>query len=275
MKMKKYLAAAMTLATVAGLAAATAPVFAAGTATHARGEGFERMQGKGGPGRGGMMKPGVFGTVSAINGKIITITGNQGFGATATSVTYTIDATSATITKANAAGTIASIAIGDSIAVQGTVTGTNVAATSIRDGIMMRGGRGLEDEAKGAPEQPGDESKSPVIGNGQPIVAGSVTVVTGSTITITNKSNATFTIDATNAKFLQGKNTIALSNIAVGDSLVIQGTINGSSVSATTIMDETRPAATSTTSTTTAAPKAAGHGMFAGIGSFFKHLFGF
>ncbi len=366
MKMKKYIAAAMTLATVAGLAAAAVPVFAAGmtgTVTRTHGAGIGRMHGKGGPGRGGMMKqgvfgtvsaingniititsqkgfgttattstltvdatnatvtkdnvasslsniaigdmisatgtttgsntvattirdgkagagrggmmnPGVFGTVSAINGNNITITGKQGFGTTATTVTYTIDATSATITKANVAGTISSIAIGDTIAVQGTVTGTSVAATSIRDGIMMRGSNGIEDEAKGAPEQPGDVSNTPSIGNGQPIVAGSVTAVTGSTITITNKSNATFTIDATNAKFTKGNTTATISNIAVGDSIVAQGTVNGSSVSATMIIDQAR-STTSTTAPATSAPKAGHEGILAGIGSFFKHLFGF
>ena len=280
--MGKYLSAAVTLATVAGIATAIVPAFAATPtitpgATHARGDWSAKgqmMRGKGGP-RGGMMKPGVFGTVSAISGNTITIAGKTGFGSTATSVTYSIDATSATITKANVAGSISSIAVGDTIAVQGTVTGTNVVATSIRDGIAMRGNRGIEDEAIGAPEQPGDVSQTPAVGNGQPIVAGSVTSVSGSTIAITNKSNATFTIDASNAKFLQGKTTIALSNIAVGDSIIAQGTINGSAVTASTIVDETHPQAAPTTTPGTPAPKPASHGMFGGIGSFFKHLFGF
>ena len=278
MKMGKYLSAAVTLATVAGIATAMAPAFAATPTTtpgamHVRGDwsaNGQMMRGKGGP-RGGMMKPGVFGTVSAINGNTITVAGKTGFGSTATSVTYTVDATNATVMKANVAGTLSNIVVGDMIMVQGTVTGTNVVATTIRDGIAKRGdGQGTDNESdKTKTEMP------PTFGNGQPIVAGAVTSISGSTITITNKSSATFTIDASSAKFLQGKTTIALSNVAVGDSLVVQGTVNGSAVTASTIMDETRPQQTPSTPSTTPVAKPLPHGMFGGIGSFFKHLFGF
>ena len=53
-----------------------------------------------GQGRGGMgMKPAVIGTVSAVNGDTITLSGHQGFGSTTTAVIYTVDATNAKITK--------------------------------------------------------------------------------------------------------------------------------------------------------------------------------
>ncbi len=97
---------------------------------------------------GGMMKPGVFGTVSAVSGNIITVTSTHRTGPrpaagstttpTTTTTTYTVDATNATITKNNVAGTISSIAVGDTIIAQGTLTGTNLVATTIRDGVMAR-----------------------------------------------------------------------------------------------------------------------------------------
>src|ERR1035437_7221371 len=85
--------------------------------------------GQGGINRGqGMMRPGVSGTVTAVNGNIITINGRQGFGSTTPTVSYTVNATNATVRKNNATSTVSSIAVGDVIAVQGTITGTNVTA---------------------------------------------------------------------------------------------------------------------------------------------------
>ncbi len=57
---------------------------------------------------------------------------------TPVTTTYTVDATNATITKNNVAGNISSIAVGDTIMAQGTLTGTNLVATTMRDGVMAR-----------------------------------------------------------------------------------------------------------------------------------------
>ena len=109
-----------------------------------------------------------------------------------------------------------------------------------------------------------------VIGNGQPVVAGTISVINGNTLTVTTASNVTYTIDATNAKVLQGQNTVALSSVAVGNSVVIQGTVNGTSVTASTIIEQSAPVGTSAT-----IGRPVAHGFFAGIGQFFAHLFGF
>jgi hypothetical protein len=216
----------------------------------------------------GMMKFGVFGTVSAISGNVITITSKQRSNPTATtaivSTTYTVDATNAKITKNNVAGTMASIVVGDTVVVQGTVTGTNVVATAIRDGVLRNGlGKMLDKNAQ-------DPFLS-IVGNGQPVVLGTVSVISGSTVTITNKSNITYTIDTTNAKITQGSNAISISGIVVGDNLVVQGTVNGSTVVASTVIDQkAQPVNTNTGATTTRR-----QGFFGGIGSFFAHLFGY
>ncbi len=212
-----------------------------------------------------IMKPAVYGTVSAVNGNIITVTKTQSSKMNTTvapvTVTYTVDATNATIVKNNVAGTIASIVVGDTIVAQGTLTGTNLVATNIRDGIMMGKERGGFSKIENKNNQ-----KIPVFsGNGQPIVAGTVTAVNGTTLTVTNKSNVTYTIDATNAKILQGPNTILVSNVAVGDNIVVQGTVNGNAVVAATVIDQAKVAGT----------KAEHQGFFAGIGLFFAHLFGY
>jgi hypothetical protein len=262
MSTNKYISGAVALAAVASLAVAV-PAFAATTVT-----GTAQTHAGGRFGGAGMVKPAVVGKVTAISGNTITVSA-RAFGktssATPTASVYTVDATSATITKNNVAGTIASIAVGDTIMVQGTVTGTNVAATTIRDG--MTPGRGM----MGKPgTTPGGQATPAITGNGQPVVAGAVTAISGSTITITNKSNVTYTIDATSATVNKAGATAALANIAVGDSVVVQGTVNGTNVTASTIIDQAQPASTSGT---TGQPSHTG--FFGGIGAFFSHLFGF
>ena len=92
------------------------------------GSGFSRGSGRGGA------RPGVFGTVTAVNGNTITVQ-SRGFGQNSTQTTYTVDASNATVTKNNAASSVGDIAVGDNIMVQGTVSGTSVTAKTIRDGI--------------------------------------------------------------------------------------------------------------------------------------------
>ncbi len=79
--------------------------------------------------------PLVFGTIAAVNGTSVTVTGKAGKHATTTA--YTIDASAAKITKGYGQGAqsigVANLAVGDMVAVVGAVTGNTVSATSIRD----------------------------------------------------------------------------------------------------------------------------------------------
>ena len=222
-----------------------------------------------------MMGRGIFGTVSSVNGTTLTVTGKQGFGSTTTQVSYSVDASSATVTKNNAASTLSAVAVGDTVAIQGTVTGTNVVAKNIRDGVMAPGNKNGKDGKPGENNGNGGEGNGnngmPAIqGNGQPIVAGNVTSISGNSIVINNKSNVQYTIDATNAKILKGGNsTSTLANISVGDSVVVQGAITGNSVVASSILDGGTPAPV--TPGTPPHPQ----GFLGGIRSFFGRIFGF
>jgi hypothetical protein len=199
--------------------------------------------------------PNVIGKVSAINGNILTVISKQGFNKAEpkTTVTLTVDATSAKLLRGNKVIALTDIAIGDNIIIQGTITGTNVVATVIHDGKV---GNGKND---------GDNNQAllQIEGNGQPIVAGTVSTITGSTITITN-DKVTYTIDATNAKIIQGKNIILISGVKTGDNIIVQGTVNGTSVVASTIIDRV----------IAGSPKAKA-GFFGSVGQFFRRLFGF
>jgi hypothetical protein len=225
----------------------------------------------------GMMHkaPGVFGTVASISGNNITVTGTIGLhgkDASNTTTTYTVDATNATVMKGGAASTVSAITVGDTVMIQGTVTGSNIVATTIRDGIPTIG------KGKDSQENAGDEGqKTPPVsiikGNGQPIVGGNVTAISGSTVTVTNKSNITYTVNATNAIIEKANATSTLANIAVGDSVVVQGTVNGTSITASSVLDQGIPASASGNP---ASPRPRGFmGFFSGIGGFFAHFFGF
>jgi hypothetical protein len=72
------------------------------------------------------------GTVSAVNGTTVTLTGKDG-------KTYSVEAGSAAITK-NMTVAVSDIKVGDTLMAQGSVDGTTVTATNIHDGVPPMGG---------------------------------------------------------------------------------------------------------------------------------------
>ena len=96
------------------------------------------IQGQGRPGNmasSSLVRQGVMGTVTAVSGNTISLSGRQGFGSSTKVTNYSVDATSATIRGRNATSTISSINVGDRIFVQGKVTGTNITANIIIAGL--------------------------------------------------------------------------------------------------------------------------------------------
>ena len=266
MNIKKYISGIVTLLMLGGLLVAVPALAETKTSTDNTETRPASMMGKRPNGIGQVnMKPGIVGKVATINGNTLTVTAQNGFGegmgrnrsatstTSATLTTYTVDATNATIFKANATSTVSSIVVGDTIMVQGAISGTSVTATVIRDGMRAPG---VGKDGQNPNQQPA------IQGNGQPVIAGKITAITGSTLTVTNASNVTYTVDATNAKVMQGQSTISVGTLAVGNSVVVQGTVNGNSVTASTILDQNKPANKNP-------------GFFGGIGQFFTHLFGF
>jgi hypothetical protein len=110
-------------------------------------------------------------------------------------------------------------------------------------------------------------------GNGQPIIGGTVEAISGNTLTVTNKSNATYSVDTVNAIIRKGMATSTLANISVGDSVVVQGVVNGTTVTASSVIDQGTFNPRDESATTT--PKHQGGGFFNMIGGFFSRLFGF
>ncbi len=157
--------------------------------------------------------PIVFGTVESINGSSIILT-SISKGAT---TTYTIDASVAKIIKAgDATTTVSSIVVGDKLLVRGTIIGTNVSAQTITEG-----------RSKGAKWAHAPKGFHPEF-NG---IIGKVSNISGSTLTvITTKKNATttYTVDATN---------VSIANIQIGETIIVRGTVNGTSVIAKSIVE--------------------------------------
>ena len=86
------------------------------------------------------------GVIASINGKTIVMSEEADEGG----ASYTVDANNAAVTNSGAAAQITDLKVGDKIFVQGTVSGTNVAATSISKGHM--GNCGSEKETNEAGE---------------------------------------------------------------------------------------------------------------------------
>jgi hypothetical protein len=231
-------------------------------------------QGRGGFGHGGQ-HPAVVGTVTTISGDTLTVTStgwSRGPKTTTTPAptTYTVDATNATVTKAGVSSTVSAIVSGDTVMVQGTVTGTNVVATKINDGKMPMTGRGIG-------KTPGNKpaTTTPLIqGNGNPVIGGTVTALSGTTVTVTAKSGTVYTVDVTSATVEKMGAVSTIGTIASGDNVVIQGTVQGTSVTASSVIDQGAPT-TATTSSTNTNPQATRGGFMGAVGGFFSHLFGF
>ena len=222
---------------------------------------------------------GVMGTVSAINGSALTVVGRTGFNTSTAVVNYNIDASQAVVVKNNVTSTVSSIAVGDVIEARGTISGTSVVATMIRDGLkVVPGGR------QGRPNGLGS-STPPFVGNGQPVIAGKISAISGTAVTVNTASNVQYTVDVSNAKIMKSRGTATPANLSVNDNVVVQGAVNGTAVTASSIIDQVKPVKINNGQEQNQAPTAidtnnnqpaVNHlGIIGKIGGFFKKLFGF
>lgn len=172
--------------------------------------------------------PAAMGSVTAISGNTITITDKK------SGTVYTVDASGAVVekmpteTSGSSSSTtrptpttisVSGISIGDNVMVEGTVSGTSITATRIMDGLMGGGH--------------GDHM-------GQPGTTGTVASVSGNTITLTGTDGKTYTVEAGSAT-LKKLSTISVSDIQAGDTLMVNGTTSGTTITAKDVMDGALP----------------------------------
>jgi hypothetical protein len=195
-------------------------------------------------------QPGVSGTITAIDGTNITITGKD-------STVYVVDTASAkyvkitdpVVTTTATAGTerpkptvtditLADLKVGDTLMVRGSVSGTQVTATEVTVGTFTRGAGGIGGHMGGNHDHAPDGTART-----KPAAAGIIQTVDGNTVTVKDRNNTVYTVDASSAKILKDSGTRGTAPIAgtvadltVGNMLMAQGTVNGTTVIATEIM---------------------------------------
>lgn len=155
-------------------------------------------------------KPMVSGTVTAITGNSITLLGKNG-------TTYTVDATNAKVIKNKVTITVSAIAVGDTLVVSGTTTGSSVVATGIRDGVVSSVKKTGTKPINAKAEMP----------FGKNATFGTVASVSGSTFTLTKKSGTgtttvMVTTDTTTV-FKKNGQTDTLADVAAGQTVVVMG----------------------------------------------------
>lgn len=210
-------------------------------------------------------QPAIMGEVKSINGNSITIEskgkpGPKNGGENASTTLYTVDGSSAKILKQGEESSLSEIVVGNMIVVNGTISGTSISATEIHIGESF------------------NRDDIDIEGNGQPVIGGTIMSVNGNIVTVkTSKGDITYTVDISSAKIKKEGKDITANDIQTGDKVVIQGSINGNSVIASSVIDQTIPkeSSNSNNSQQPFAKNGFMRRMFGGIGNFFQKLFGF
>lgn len=216
------------------------------------------------------------GVVTSVGINTIMVQSKQGTS-TATS-TFTVDVTNAKIFKDKATTTIASILVNDTVLVLGPVTGTSVVATAVYDGKLPVIIQKIKEERQEVRKDRREDRRADrMIGSG---VAGIVSAISGNTISVigrmgTSTATTTYAVDATNAKFYKDKATTTIASIVVGDKVLVEGTVNGTSVTATAIYDGKLPLNGKALGAQAEIGNGEGKGFMGKVSGFFKNLFRF
>jgi hypothetical protein len=135
------------------------------------------------------------------------------------------------------------------------------------------------------PQQPDEQINN----SGEPIVAGKVSTINNNVLAITNEGKIAYNIDFSKAIIVKGNVRSSAADIAVGDYLLVQGTVNGAAVAASLIIDQAIVGGTASSTgsqtisgqTTTSSqtieslpePEIATNDIWGSIGGFFLNLF--
>jgi len=144
----------------------------------------------------------------------------------------------------------------------------------------MGGGKGFGGGHSASSTMPRPSSTPIIQGNGEPVIGGAIAAISGTTLTVTNASNVTYTIDAASSTVVVKGASSTFANVAVGDNVLVQGVVNGNSVTASSIIDQGAKGANASSTNVSSSKSRGGFGasiggFFGSIGGFFQHLFGF
>jgi hypothetical protein len=176
---------------------------------------------------------------------------DRGFGPRA--IVTAVDTTNQTITLGGLPQQIATVKVDQTVklvTIQPDGTTKDATITNFTTGSLVEVHFKFNGRGKGrGPSQPGNAPSQPSTGSAQPMVnvtelalvpAGQVHVaglvtITGGTLTIVDSSGLQLTINTANAKVTKGTATANVTDIKVGDRIMITGTQNGATVNAATI----------------------------------------
>jgi hypothetical protein len=224
------------------------------SATQAQGQSQSESQATATGGANGFRSGrGTRGTITGVDGSTITVDATDANGGSST-VEVTTDSDTR-VTEA-VAGTVSDIAVGDTVMVEGSTSGTSIAATAIRDvgdqaiGAGAMGAQPPDDGSAptGAPgggempnggQAPSGDQSGQVPPNGRPGggqgTFGTVTAVDGSTITIEMQDGTTMTVSTASDTTVTVTREISVADLVTGDTISVTGTTSGSTVAATSI----------------------------------------
>lgn len=160
--------------------------------------------------------PAVVGTVTAKTDTTLTIkAGNSG-------TIYVVDASNAKVRRGNDDISFSSISVNDAVVIQGAISGNTIVATSI---VTAKAGTVTK-------PMPNDMSG----------IIGTITATSDTSITIVGKNGTTYTVMTADASIWKDKNSKGgMDDLDVGDSVIIQGKVNGTSVTATNVVEVNLP----------------------------------
>ena len=171
----------------------------------------------------------IAGTVTSINGSANLILSVQA-SSTAAITNYTVTIGNARILKAGATSTVSNIQLNDKITVIGTVSGMNIAAKVIFDGVIPHTtGPPMGNMGGHAGSNTGRSFASSTRPFVRPAAFGTVSsIASGSSFALSERTKAgttTITIDTdSGTTFREGTTTAGFSNLAVGNLVAVTGT---------------------------------------------------
>lgn len=183
------------------------------------------------------------GTVTVIGTNTITVNGKHA----STTGLFIVDVSSAKFFKNNATTTLNAILLGDTVFVQGKVSGNSVTASAVYSGKLPAALQKVEirkeEKKEERKEKREDRMADRLRGTA---ILGIVTNVNGNTILVdgrfgTSTATTTYTVNAANAKIFKDKATTTVSAILVGDRVLVEGTVSGTTVTANVIFDGKLP----------------------------------
>jgi len=159
---------------------------------------------------------GVGGTIASTDGTTLTVTARSGGTVTVTTSADT------TVTKSTT-GAVSDIHVGDHVLVMGQATGTNVTARGIADFRAAQPPARPKDDPDPNRPPPGQGQFEPV--NGQ------ATAVDGATVTV-KAADQTYTVTTSTDTHVSLVQTLAVSDLKVGDTVHVMGDMSGTTVAA-------------------------------------------